>query len=90
MDDKEEDKKEEEAKVVEDDQFQGRRRKGVVIRGPEEESTTSSVIPADTKSKDKGKGIMVEDPKPLKKKQQVKMDEEYARKLHAELNKDID
>nr|GEW84484.1 hypothetical protein [Tanacetum cinerariifolium] len=33
-----------------------RRRKGVVIRDPEEESTT--IIPADTKSKDKGKGIM--------------------------------
>nr|GEU49446.1 putative ribonuclease H-like domain-containing protein [Tanacetum cinerariifolium] len=29
-------------------------------------------------------------PKPLKKKQQIEMDEEYARKLHAELNKDID
>nr|GEV85305.1 reverse transcriptase domain-containing protein [Tanacetum cinerariifolium] len=64
-----------------------RRRKGVVIRDPEEESTT--IIPADTKSKDKGKGIMVEEPKPMKKKQQVKMDEEYARKLHEELNKDI-
>nr|GEY29345.1 hypothetical protein [Tanacetum cinerariifolium] len=36
------------------------------------------------------KGIMVEEPKPLKKKQQIEMDEEYARKLHAELNKDID
>nr|GEV59763.1 ribonuclease H-like domain, reverse transcriptase, RNA-dependent DNA polymerase [Tanacetum cinerariifolium] len=66
-----------------------RRRKGVIIRDPEEESTTSSIIPADTKSKDKGKGIMVEKPKPLKKKQQVEMDEEYVRKLHAELNKDI-
>nr|GEZ78860.1 hypothetical protein [Tanacetum cinerariifolium] len=40
--------------------------------------------------KDKGKGIMVEEPKPMKKKQQVEMDEEYARKLHEELNKDID
>nr|GFC11554.1 hypothetical protein [Tanacetum cinerariifolium] len=67
-----------------------RRRKGVVIRDPEEESTTSSIIPAKTKSKDKGKGIMIEDPKPLKKKQQIEMDEEYARKLHAELNEDID
>nr|GEW96064.1 hypothetical protein [Tanacetum cinerariifolium] len=28
--------------------------------------------------------------KPMKKKQQVEMDEEYARKLHEELNKDID
>nr|GEV69048.1 putative ribonuclease H-like domain-containing protein [Tanacetum cinerariifolium] len=67
-----------------------RRRKVVVIRDPEEESTTSSIIHADTKSKDKGKGVMVEEPKPLKKKQQIKMDEEYARKLHAKLNKDID
>nr|GFB77594.1 hypothetical protein [Tanacetum cinerariifolium] len=33
---------------------------------------------------------MVEEPKPLKKKQQIEIDEEYARKLHAELNKDID
>nr|GEX30471.1 integrase, catalytic region, zinc finger, CCHC-type, peptidase aspartic, catalytic [Tanacetum cinerariifolium] len=54
-----------------------RRRKGVVIKDPEEEST--SIIPADTKSIDRGKGIMVEEPKPLKKKQQVEMDEEYAR-----------
>nr|GEW31513.1 glutamic acid-rich protein-like [Tanacetum cinerariifolium] len=65
-----------------------RRRKGVVIRDLEEESTT--IIPADTKSKDKGKGIMVEEPKPLKKKQQVEMDKESTRKLHEELNKDID
>nr|GEV29615.1 hypothetical protein [Tanacetum cinerariifolium]GEV29868.1 hypothetical protein [Tanacetum cinerariifolium] len=67
-----------------------RRRKGVVIRDPKEESTISSIIPAKTESKDKGKGIMVEEPKPLKKEQQIKMDEEYARKLDEELNKDID
>nr|GEW57462.1 hypothetical protein [Tanacetum cinerariifolium] len=67
-----------------------RRRKGVVIRDPEEESITSTIIPAETKSKDKGKGILVEEPKPLKKKQQIKQDEQYARELHAELNKDID
>nr|GEW14911.1 hypothetical protein [Tanacetum cinerariifolium] len=65
-----------------------RRRKRVVIRDPEEESTAKT--PAETKSKDKGKGIMVEEPKPMKKKQQVELDEEYARKLHEELNKDID
>nr|GEU60922.1 putative ribonuclease H-like domain-containing protein [Tanacetum cinerariifolium] len=45
-----------------------RRRKRVVIRDLKKESTT--IIPADTNSKDKGKGIMVEKPKPLKKKQQ--------------------
>nr|GEZ96317.1 hypothetical protein [Tanacetum cinerariifolium] len=66
-----------------------RRRKGMVIRDPEEESTTSTIIP-ETKSKDKGKEILAEEPKPLKKKQQIEMDKEYARKLHAELNKDID
>nr|GEW28926.1 hypothetical protein [Tanacetum cinerariifolium] len=65
-----------------------RRRKGVVIRDPEEELTAKT--PDETKSKEKGKGIMVEEPKPMKKKQQVEMDEAYARKLHEELNQDID
>nr|GEY27210.1 putative ribonuclease H-like domain-containing protein [Tanacetum cinerariifolium] len=37
-----------------------RRRKGVVIRDPEEESTTSTIIPTETKSMDKGKGILDE------------------------------
>nr|GEW44265.1 hypothetical protein [Tanacetum cinerariifolium] len=53
---------------------------------PQVPAATLTVVP----SKDKGKRIMVEEPKPMKKKQQVKMDEEYARKLHEELNKDID
>nr|GFA73105.1 hypothetical protein [Tanacetum cinerariifolium] len=45
--------------VIKQDNDVTRRRKGVVIRDPEEESTTSKIIPADTKSKDKGKGIML-------------------------------
>nr|GEX01079.1 ribonuclease H-like domain-containing protein [Tanacetum cinerariifolium] len=45
-----------------------RKRKRVVIRDLEEKSTT--IIPAETKCKDKGKGIMVEEPKPMKKKDQ--------------------
>nr|GEV29876.1 ribonuclease H-like domain-containing protein [Tanacetum cinerariifolium] len=65
-----------------------RRRKGVVIKDAELESTTSTIILDETKSKDKG--ILVEDPKPLKKKQHIEQDEQYARELHAELNKDID
>nr|GEU71363.1 hypothetical protein [Tanacetum cinerariifolium] len=60
----------------------------VAAANPEEESTAKT--PAETKSKDKGKGIMVEEPKPMKKKKQVEMDKEYARKLHEELNQDID
>nr|GEY15267.1 hypothetical protein [Tanacetum cinerariifolium] len=66
-----------------------RRRKRVIIRVLEEDSTTSTIIPAETKSQDKGKGILVEEPKPLKKKQQIEHDEQYARELHVELNKDI-
>nr|GEV33403.1 reverse transcriptase domain-containing protein [Tanacetum cinerariifolium] len=65
-----------------------RRRRGVVIRDLEEES--SAKTSNETKSKDKGKGIMVEDPKPINKKQHVEMDEAYVRKLHEELNQDID
>nr|GEX30822.1 hypothetical protein [Tanacetum cinerariifolium] len=65
-----------------------RRRRRVVIRDPKEES--SAKTPTETMSKDKGKGIMVEDPKPMKKKQQVKLDEAYARKLQEELKQDID
>nr|GEV68347.1 copia protein [Tanacetum cinerariifolium] len=58
-------------------------------------TTTEAQVPAATiatltVAPDKGKGILVEEPKPLKKKQQIKQDEQYARKLHAELNKDID
>nr|GFA01887.1 hypothetical protein [Tanacetum cinerariifolium] len=44
-----------------------RRRKGVVIRDPEETATPSTIIHTESKSKDKGKEIMVEKPKPLKK-----------------------
>nr|GFD42539.1 hypothetical protein [Tanacetum cinerariifolium] len=66
-----------------------RRIKGVIIRDSEEE--LSSKIPAETpKLKDKGKGILIETPKPIKKKDQIKLDAEYARKLHEEINKDID
>nr|GFC03403.1 hypothetical protein [Tanacetum cinerariifolium] len=57
-----------------------RKRKRVVIRDLEEElpSDTAAEIP---KVKDKGKGILIEAPKPMKKKDQIEMDAEYARKL---------
>nr|GFC26563.1 hypothetical protein [Tanacetum cinerariifolium] len=63
-----------------------KQRRRVVIKDPEEESSAKTFD--ETKSKDKGKGILVEDPKPMKKKQQVEMDEAYARKLHEELNQE--
>nr|GFA72228.1 hypothetical protein [Tanacetum cinerariifolium] len=53
-----------------------RRRKGVVIRDPKEELHTDT--PAETPTvKDKGKGILIEDPKPMKKKDQIEIDAEY-------------
>nr|GEX54616.1 retrovirus-related Pol polyprotein from transposon TNT 1-94 [Tanacetum cinerariifolium] len=67
-----------------------RRRNGVVIRYLEETSTPSTIIHTEPISKEKGKGIMVHEPKPLKKKTQIEQDEAYARELEAELNKNID
>nr|GEW95180.1 hypothetical protein [Tanacetum cinerariifolium] len=48
-----------------------RRRKGVVIRDPKETATPSIIMHSKPKSKDKGKGIMVEEPKPLKKQAHI-------------------
>nr|GEY79225.1 hypothetical protein [Tanacetum cinerariifolium] len=64
-----------------------RKRKEVIIRDPEEELSLKT--PAETPGlKDKGKGILVETLKPMKKKDQIELDAEYARKLHEEINKD--
>nr|GEV78702.1 hypothetical protein [Tanacetum cinerariifolium] len=66
-----------------------RLRKRVIITDPEEELPLKT--PAETpKVKDKGKGILVETPKPLKKKDQIKMDAEYAKKLQEEINKNYE
>nr|GEX35139.1 hypothetical protein [Tanacetum cinerariifolium] len=68
-----------------------RRRKEVVIRDPQDTATTTStIIHSEAKSKDKVKGILVEDPKPLRKQAQIKQKEKYARELKAELNINID
>nr|GEW79345.1 hypothetical protein [Tanacetum cinerariifolium] len=66
-----------------------RRRKGVVIRDHEETATPSFIVHFEPKSKDKGKGILVEEPKPLKKQAQIEQDEAYARELEVELNANI-
>nr|GEZ19796.1 hypothetical protein [Tanacetum cinerariifolium] len=41
-------------------------------------------------SKDKGKAKMIEPEKPLKKKDQITLDEEVARKLEAEMRAEIE
>nr|GEU91347.1 hypothetical protein [Tanacetum cinerariifolium] len=66
-----------------------KRRKGVVIRDPEETATPSVIVYYEPKSKDKGKGILVENPKPLKKQAHIEQDKAYARELKAELNANI-
>nr|GEZ92982.1 hypothetical protein [Tanacetum cinerariifolium] len=64
-----------------------RRRKGVVIRDPKKELHTDTLAKTPT-VKDKGKGILIDAPKPMKKKDQVEMDAEYAKKLQEELDKE--
>nr|GEU70922.1 hypothetical protein [Tanacetum cinerariifolium] len=48
-----------------------RRRKRVVVRDPEETAIPSTIVHFEPKSKDKGKEIMVQEPKPLKKQAQI-------------------
>ncbi|GJX47231.1 putative ribonuclease H-like domain-containing protein [Tanacetum coccineum] len=58
--------------------------KGVVMQEPSETTTTTTTIP----SKDKGKGIMVEEPLKMKKKDQVLFDEQEAIRLQAQFDKE--
>nr|GFA63220.1 hypothetical protein [Tanacetum cinerariifolium] len=66
-----------------------RRRRGVIIQDPEEAATASLSVQSEVKSKDKGKGILVDEPKPLKRQAQIEQDEAYARELEAKLNANI-
>nr|GFA16924.1 hypothetical protein [Tanacetum cinerariifolium] len=48
-----------------------RRRRGVIIHEPEETATLSVIVHSEPQSKDKGKGILVEEPKPLRRQAQI-------------------
>ncbi|GJX21515.1 hypothetical protein Tco_0225960 [Tanacetum coccineum] len=50
---------------------------------PSETTATKTITTAQPSSKDKGEGKMVEPEKPLKKKYQIALNEEYAFRLHA-------
>nr|GEW92543.1 hypothetical protein [Tanacetum cinerariifolium] len=65
-----------------------RRIRGVIIQDPKE-TTSTVVMHSKVQSKDKGKGILIEEPKPLKGKSQIEQDKAFARQLEAELNADI-
>ncbi|GJR25473.1 hypothetical protein Tco_1101705 [Tanacetum coccineum] len=66
--------------------------RGVVVQEPSEFKTTSSPSQASQllQAKDKGKAIMVEPEKPLKKKDQITLDEEVARNLEAQLQAELE
>nr|GFD12106.1 hypothetical protein [Tanacetum cinerariifolium] len=66
-----------------------RRRRGVVIQDPEETAAASVNVHLEVKPKDKGKDILIEEPKPMKGQAQIGMDEGFARQLEAELNANI-
>nr|GEU56216.1 hypothetical protein [Tanacetum cinerariifolium] len=63
--------------------------KGIVIQEQEEpcKSTTTSTIPKH-RSPNKGKGITIEEPVKAKKKDQIKLDEEVAKRLQAEFDEE--
>nr|GEY23737.1 ribonuclease H-like domain-containing protein [Tanacetum cinerariifolium] len=61
------------------------RARGVIVQEPSGFRTTSSSQPSQLlQAKDKGKGILVEPEKPLKKKDQIAFDEELAEQLQAQ------
>ncbi|GKC44148.1 hypothetical protein Tco_1061870 [Tanacetum coccineum] len=66
--------------------------RGVVVQEPSEFKTTSSSLQASQlpQAKDKGKGIMVEPELPLKKKDQIAMDEKVFRNLEAQLQAELE
>nr|GEY99870.1 hypothetical protein [Tanacetum cinerariifolium] len=75
--------------------------KGIVFHEPEESiitttatttttTTTTTITTPKSKSQDKGKAKMIEEPMKLKKKDQIQLDEEVASKLHAELQVEFD
>nr|GFA29518.1 hypothetical protein [Tanacetum cinerariifolium] len=66
-----------------------RRRRDVIIQDPEEAATATLSVQSEVKYRDKGKGILVEEPKPLKRQTQIEHDEAFARELEAELNANI-
>nr|GEV34259.1 L-ascorbate oxidase [Tanacetum cinerariifolium] len=65
-----------------------KRKSGVVIQDPEE-TTSRVVVHLEVHSKDKEKGILIEEPKSLKGQAQIEQHEAFSRQLEAEFNADI-
>ncbi|GJQ95167.1 hypothetical protein Tco_0006306 [Tanacetum coccineum] len=58
--------------------------KSITFRDPGESTTRTTLTPIPSNIKDKGKAKMIEPEKPLKMKEQIRLDEELAFKLQAE------
>ncbi|GKB19528.1 hypothetical protein Tco_0853451 [Tanacetum coccineum] len=76
------------AQALESIKKQNLRSKGIVIQEPGESTTTTPTIISSQQSHDKGKGVMVEEPVKPKKKDQIRLDEEAAKSLQAEINEE--
>ncbi|GKG17887.1 hypothetical protein Tco_0372185, partial [Tanacetum coccineum] len=72
------------AQVLEEMKSTKPKQKGVVIQELGESTTTKSL----QLSQDKGKGILIELVKPMKKKDLIRLDEETAKKLQAEFDEE--
>ncbi|GJT93643.1 hypothetical protein Tco_1082488 [Tanacetum coccineum] len=64
--------------------------RGVVVQEPSEFTTTTSQPSQLPQAKDKGKAKMIEPEKPLKKKDQILVDEEIAQRLQEELQAELE
>nr|GEW66881.1 retrotransposon Gag domain-containing protein [Tanacetum cinerariifolium] len=74
------------AKDIQGEKTSRPKAKSIVMQEPSETPTTTTTIPISSKVQDKGKGIMVEEPLKMKKKDQISFDEQEARRLQAEIN----
>ncbi|GKA11412.1 ribonuclease H-like domain-containing protein [Tanacetum coccineum] len=64
--------------------------RGVTMQEPSKSETRKAVPPSQHDLKDKGKAKMIEPDKPLKKKDQIKFDEEMAKRLAEELEAELE
>ncbi|GKC59437.1 hypothetical protein Tco_1087035, partial [Tanacetum coccineum] len=64
--------------------------RGVTMQEPSETATRPTIPPPQHDRNDKGKAKMVEPEKPLKRKDQIKFDEEVAQRLQAQMHDELE
>ncbi|GKE77271.1 hypothetical protein Tco_1543391 [Tanacetum coccineum] len=76
------------AQALEEIKSTNPKKKGVAIQKLGESTTTISSQLSSQQSQEKGKGILIEPVKPMKKKDQIRLDEETTLKLQAEFDEE--